>query len=148
MNSSQQKPILTLVIVFVATAVFAAEHGTKPDAQTLVTRVIHQFEQVGAEQTFSEINAGAEDFRIRDISVYVLDRLGVVVAHSGDPNRVGTSPLWRRAFPQEMLDDVLVQAGTDGFIENYSEIKDHPTDPGHAYIRAAGDYLFVSDYYE
>lgn len=142
---------LTALLLFLGIAIsspaLAAEHGTKADARALVVRAIHWVEQKGAQQAFAEINAGIEEYRIRDLSVFVLDKDGNILADSGDPTRVGTSPYWRQCTPDQELDEISARA-IDGLYMKYGKSpEDHPTDTGYLYLRRSGDYLFGSHYY-
>lgn len=146
------RPFAALLIVLGAVAVsssaLAAEVGKKHDAWALVARAIHSYEQNGPEKTFADINAGIEEYRIRDLSVFVLDKDGNVLADSGDASRVGGSPYWRECTPDQKLNEIAAMA-TDGFYLNYEKSpKDHPSDTGHLYLKRVGDYLFGSHYHQ
>jgi len=145
------KPFAALLIVLGVVAVsppaLAAEDGKKNDAWALVARAIHSFEQNGPERTFADINASIEEYRISDLSVFVLDSDGNVIADSGDPSRVGSPPYWRECTPDQKLSEISARA-TDGFYLNYERSpKDHPSDTGHLYLKRVGDYLFGSHYH-
>jgi cytochrome c len=80
-----------LCTAFVASAgsSFAAEHGSKDEAVTMVHKVINYIKANGKDKAIAEVNMPKGQFIDRDLYVTIGDAAGIVFAHGANPKLVG-----------------------------------------------------------
>ena len=80
-----------MLFFFLGTAVaaFAAEYGTKAEAEAMVKKAIAYIKEHGKEKAFAEISNPKGKFVDRDLYVTVYDFNGKCLAHGGNPKMVG-----------------------------------------------------------
>ncbi len=81
-------------LLLVASAVSAAEFGTKEEAAAMVKRVQEKFKKDGADATFKAVSdKSTPEFHDRDLYPFIFDMNGVNVAHGTRPFLIGKNLL-------------------------------------------------------
>ncbi len=79
---------LALAMSLAASSAFAAgDHGTAQEAQALVQKAVALIKANGAEKAYPAFSTN--DFRDRDLYIFVQTLKGVTVAHGTNPKLVG-----------------------------------------------------------
>ena len=84
--------VLCMAVFMVAVshvAVFAAEFGTKPEAEAMVKKAVAEMKANGKEKAFSEISNPKGKLVNRDLYIFVYDITGKCVAHGFNQKMVG-----------------------------------------------------------
>jgi TRAP transporter TAXI family solute receptor len=67
----------------------AAEFGSREEAVAMVKRVQAKVKKDGLEATYKAVNAGAKEFKDRDLYVFIIDFTGMEFANGGVPAVIG-----------------------------------------------------------
>jgi signal transduction histidine kinase len=88
--------VLGAAVFLIAAVVPAAAQddlrGTAEEAQELVARAVALYDEVGLNETLRRITL-SDDFRYRDLYVFVMDTAGTIAAHSRAPHSIGSNAL-------------------------------------------------------
>lgn len=136
---------------FIASAP-AADHGTKPEAVTLVQKAIAYYKANGKEKAFAEINNKAGQFVDRDMYVFVFNIDGVMLAHGAQERMIGKQVLQLKdadgkVFGQEMQG--LVKDGKAGWVDyKWPNSVTQRIEPKTTYVEPIGDLGFAVGIYK
>jgi len=78
----------TLLLILVNTAMADENRGTAEEAQALVSKAIAAYDAKGTA-AFAEMMPPSEEFRDRDLYMFIIGSDNRTVAHGRDPGRVG-----------------------------------------------------------
>jgi signal transduction histidine kinase len=74
---------------FVSLSAFAQDHGTKAEAQALVTSALAHIKKVGNEQAFKDFTTDKATWNKKDLYVFVQAFEGTVLAHGTNEKLIG-----------------------------------------------------------
>jgi signal transduction histidine kinase len=81
--------LIGAVVPFLASAAFAADRGTKPEAIAMVKKAVAYIGASGAQKAYAEITAQDPKFHVGDLYVIVYDSTGKCLAHGNNPKLAG-----------------------------------------------------------
>jgi len=87
---------VTLSVMFLCAsffAVYAAEKGTKAEAEAMVKKAIAFMKANGRDKGFAEVNDPKGQFKDRDLYIFVYDLNGKCVAHGANQKMIGVDLL-------------------------------------------------------
>ncbi len=82
-----------LLVLFAATAAYAADKGTATEAMAMVKKGVEFLKANGQEKAFAEFNDPNGKFIKGDLYVMVYDMHGLNKAHGGNPKLIGKNLL-------------------------------------------------------
>lgn len=80
---------VTLLLVCFSGSVFAAEFGTKTEAEALVKKAVAFIKENGKDKAFAEFSNPKGKFIDKDLYIFVYDMNGKCVAHGANQKMIG-----------------------------------------------------------
>jgi len=142
--------LLLGLLFFAPLPASAAERGTAEEAQALVEKAIARYKEVGAEQTFAEIDTPGGSFVDRDLYVFVVGPDKRTVAHGVDQTLIGDLMVGSKDYRGKPFGDEILAATPEGFWVDY-HFKNYVTGKNEqksSFVRKVGDYIFGCGYYK
>ncbi|MGC2061490.1 MAG: cache domain-containing protein [Thermodesulfovibrionales bacterium] len=80
---------VTLLLTCFSGSLFAAEFGTKAEAEALVKKAVAYIKETGKDKAFAEFGNPKGKFVDRDLYIFVYDMNGKCVAHGANQKMIG-----------------------------------------------------------
>jgi hypothetical protein len=139
------------LLFFAPVPTSAVERGTAEEAQALVEKAIARYKEIGAEQTFAEINDPEGTFVDRDLYVFVGGPDHKLAAHGADPSRVGGDTLvGLKDVDGKVFGDEIIAASAEGNWVNYKfeNFTNGRIEAKSSFVKKIDDYVFGIGYYK
>jgi signal transduction histidine kinase len=105
--------IFGLFALSLTTGAFAAEKGTKEEAQALVKAIVAFHKANGKEKAIAEGNNPTGQFRVKDLYIFAYDSKGINLVHS-NPKMHGKDLLQMKDAKGVPLIQEMIKAGDSG----------------------------------
>ncbi len=89
MKKSYAMLLAAVLLICFSGSVFAAEFGTKAEAEALVKKAVAYMKEHGKDKAFAEFGNPKGKFVDRDLYIFVYDMNGKCVAHGANPKMIG-----------------------------------------------------------
>ena len=118
----------------------AQDQGTPEEAQAMAEAAAALYEAEGADSAFDAFNTG-EDFRDRDLYVFVIDGNGDVFAHGGNANLVGRNMLNLRDPTGSLFIQAMIAIEDAGWVDyHWQNPATGNVEPKTSYVVHVGDH--------
>lgn len=89
MKTLKSTLLLASVLAVTASAAFADDRATKPEAQAMVKKAVEYVKANGADKAYAEFDKKDGSFVDRDLYMVVYDLTGKCLAHGANPKLIG-----------------------------------------------------------
>jgi len=151
------KRIITVICLAVFMAVvspiaYAAEFGTKAEAEAMVKKAVAEIKANGQDKAFAEFNNPKGKFIDRDLYVTVYDMNGKCLAHGANPKMIGKDLMDLKdsdgkPFVKERIE--IAKAKGSGWQDyKFTNPVTKKVEPKSQYFEKTGDIIVACGFYK